>query len=140
MKKFFQVPGPRGKLGIFTVMGLRSREGSTESIEVPFAYALLSGKKKFMYLEACSPKLPYLRMYAKANHGGLRTCEAVFPRIPVAGCSSHLGQTGCRQVQHHGLQARYNDPDKRTLRDFTHQAYISDAHTCGMSSRYSSRV
>lgn len=36
---------------IFTVMGLQRRAGNTESIVVPFAYTLLSGNKKSMYLE-----------------------------------------------------------------------------------------
>ena len=47
-------------------------------------------------------------------------CKTVYPTVPISCCLFHLEQSLYKRVQEEGLQGRYNDPDDRTLKEYTH--------------------
>lgn len=117
---------------IFTVMGLRTRAGgSGEAVAIPLVYALLSSKKKSIYIEALEvisnavnqyridPCIPS-KIMADFEVGIINACKTVFPAVPVSGCFFHLCQSIYRRVQGEGLQAAYNDENDRSLKLHTH--------------------
>jgi len=50
----------------------------------------------------------------------IQACREVYPQVPVAACFFHLGQSVYRQVQGRGLQGAYNDPQDRSVKQYTH--------------------
>ena len=58
----------------------------------------------------------------------INAAKAVFPGVPLQCCFFHLGQSLYRKIQAEGLQEAYNNPEDRTIKQYTHMilalAYI----------------
>lgn len=127
---------------LFTIIGIRQRNHTHgEDTPLPFVYAFLEGKQENQYaavlravrqavaryrVNACTP----LKIMSDFELGILNACRDVFPGIPVTCCFFHLAQAVYRHVQGEGLQGRYNDPDDRSIKIYTHMllalAYVPE--------------
>lgn len=116
---------------VFTVMGLCQRSASNENVALPLLYAFLSRKTEEQYTTVLralrnavtkyrvqGPCLPD-RIMSDFEKGLINACNNVFPEAQVSGCFFHLGQSVYRRLQEEGLQAQYNDEDRR-LKRYTH--------------------
>lgn len=117
---------------VFTVLGLRRRNVvAGEGVPLPFAYALLSSKRTNQYTAAlravknavdayrineCNPT----RIISDFELAIINAAQAVFPDVPVQCCLFHLGQSLYRKIQAEGLQQAYNNPEDRSIKQYTH--------------------
>lgn len=130
---------------VFTIIGTRKRItpcGTGEETPVPLVYALLEGKHEEEYsrvlevvrdavqryrINPCTP----MKIMSDFEKAILNACAAIYPAIPRSGCFFHLGQAVYRRVQALGLQARYNDEQDDSIRNYTHMmlslAYVPSA-------------
>ena len=113
-------------------MGLVKRNiAVTESVALPFVYALLSSKETIQYrtvLEAIPtvsdevfiPNLTPKKIISDFEKAIINACTEVFPEAKITCCFFHLGQNIYRKIQAEGLQEAYNNADNRYIKKFSH--------------------
>lgn len=131
---------------LFTILGARERArtrggGEDETVALPFVFALLSSKKQEEYasvlkavksavetnrIGVCEPE----KIMSDFELSIINACTEEFPNASVTCCFFHMGQSLYRKTQEVGLQAQYNDPDDRSIKENAHMllalAYVPE--------------
>ena len=121
---------------IFVIMGTVSRPAATvgqpiEEVALPLVYGLLSNKTQAAYKIVLAavrdeadrlgiPNVTPQTIMTDFELAIINAAQEVFPTTSTKCCFFHLGQSLYRRVQSEGLQAQYNDPNDRSLKDAVH--------------------
>ncbi len=118
---------------LFTIIGLRnSTQAERKDTPLPFRTCSCPVRNRSSTRHFCKLvknavahyQLPHCvtqKIMTDFEKGIINTTQELFPKIQVACCFFHLGQSVYRQVQDKGLQQAYNNPDERGIKTFIHK-------------------